>query len=286
VKFSFIKAEKVNHKVATLCRVLEVSRSGYYAWQQRPPSKTSKHREELWRKIESVFKEHKSRYGSVRIARELRAAGDKCNRTFVARLMQAHALRAIHTKRHRLPSKQSTYAEASPNLLERAFTVQKANRAWVGDMTFIETQQGWLYLAVLIDLFSRKVVGFASSSKPDVNVSLSALKQALSRRDISGDLLHHTDQGSIYMSTAYRDCLSNAGVRQSMSRRGNCWDNAVAESFFKTLKIELVYRTHFKTHDEAKLALFEYIEGYYNRKRRHSHLNYTAPVAFENAMAA
>jgi transposase InsO family protein len=282
VKFGFIDAKKACYPVALLCRHLGVSRSGYYAWAQRPESERDKSDRALSVEVLAVHQESRSRYGSPRVHAELRARGQRVARKRVARLMRQQGLRARPRRRFVRTTDSAHSQPVAPNTLDRKFEPQQPHSTWVGDITYVWTAEGWLYLAVLLDLFSRKVVGWAMSERIDRELVLCALNMALLGHPAPA--LHHSDRGSQYASEDYRRLLEQRGIACSMSRKGNCWDNAVAESFFSTLKQELVYLSTFKTRQEAKLALFEYIEVFYNRKRRHSSLGYLSPVEYERSV--
>ena len=282
MKFDFIDAKKACYPVALLCRHLGVSRSGYYAWAQRPESQRDKSDRALSVEVAAVHQESRSRYGSPRVHAELRSRGRRVSRKRVARLMRQQGLRARPRRRFVRTTDSAHSHPVAPNALDRKFEPTQPNCVWAGDITYVWTAEGWLYLAVLLDLFSRKVVGWAMSEKIDRELVLSALDMALLGRPAPA--LHHSDRGSQYASEDYRHLLEQRGITCSMSRKGNCWDNAVVESFFSSLKQELVYLTTFKTHQEAKPALFEYIEVFYNRKRRHSSLGYLSPVEYERSV--
>jgi len=283
VKFDWIRVQKAFHAVRTLCRVLDVSRSGFYAWSRRSASARSIDDSRIIAEVAAVFDEHKGRYGSVRITRELRASGVRVGRHRVRRLMRQAAMRVrcrrrwVRTtdSRHRYPT--------APNLLARNFTVDAPNRAWVADITYLPTQTGWLYLAVILDLYSRAVVGWSMSRRIDGKLTLDALDAALMRRPIEPGLIAHSDRGSQYAATEYQKRLQQYGMVCSMSRKGDCWDNAVVESFFATLKLELLGDDAFVDQVSAQRLVFEYIEAYYNRRRRHSTLGYVSPAAYEKA---
>jgi putative transposase len=271
--------------VTRLSRVLSVSRSGFYAWRRRPEGVRSRERRELLGAIRKIHEEVDQVYGAPRMVRELRADGHRCARHRVARIMRSAGLRARRRLGRRPRTTNSKHAlPVAPNVLSQKFTVAVPDRVWVGDITYLRTGEGWLYLAVLLDLCSRRVVGWALDRNIDRSLALRALTMALDRRQPDPALLHHTDRGSQYASTDYQLELEEAGLRCSMSRKGNCYDNAVAESFFATLKKELAHHRHWRTRDEAKPAIFEYIEGFYNRRRRHSALGYRSPVEYEEAM--
>lgn len=286
MRFAFIDAEKAHFPVDTLCRALEVSRSGYYAWKLRKRSERRRQDAQLSVEVAACFRRSRRTYGSPRVHAELRTQGVSVGRKRVARLMREQGLQG-RTPRRWVRTTDSRHDEPiAPNELARAFEVASMNQAWVGDVTYIPTQQGWLYLAVLIDLFSRRVVGWATSASNDRALALSALDRAVCRRRPRSGLLHHTDRGSPYASAEYRARLVAYGMRASMSRTGNCWDNAVAESFFSTLKSEWIDLADYATHAEAHAAIGDYIEDFYNLTRRHSHNGYRSPVEHEVRSAA
>jgi putative transposase len=264
-----------------MCRVLEVSESGFYAWRKRPACKHQREDAHLTQKIRQVFGDHQGRYGSPRVLRELRDEGITCSRKRVARLMRQEELSA-RRKRHRVvTTKRDMTHPVAPNLLNREFTASAPNKKWVTDITYIPTAQGWLYLAVILDLYSRMVVGWSMSGNCDEELVERALDQALARRRPDPGLLHHSDRGSQYTSRAYQACLERAEILVRMSRKGNCWDNAAMESFFGTLKEECVGNVIYASHSEARLTIFTYLEMYYNRVRRHSTLGYVSPFNYE-----
>lgn len=281
MKFVFIAAEKAQYPVRLLCDVLEVSRSGFYAWVERPAAPKRIADAHLLLEIRAALVRGRGAYGSPRVHRELRARGIRVGKKRIERLMRENGLvarqkrRFVHTtdSRHEHP--------IAPNVLDRKFDAPMANKAWVGDVTYIPTAEGWLYLAVLLDLFSRRVVGWATSATNDGELALRALDQALRARRPSPGLVHHTDRGSPYASDTYRRALDAHAIIASMSRTGNCYDNAVAESFFATLKAEHVDHEDFATRALGTASIGEYIENFYNRARRHSHVGYLSPVEFE-----
>lgn len=281
MRFAFIEVEKANFPVMQLCTTLGVSRSGYYAWRLRPLAARQREDEEVGEKVAAIFGAKRGCYGSPRIHRELRAEGCAVGRKRVARLMVQHGLKARHKRRFRTTTDSRHGLPVAENILDRSFTVDKPNAAWVTDITYIWTQEGWLYLAVILDLFSRRAVGWSMSERMTRQLALDALTMGLSLRQPHRDLLHHSDRGSQYASHDYRELMSAHGIVCSMSRKGNCWDNAVAESFFATLKTELVYKSNWATRLQARAAIFEYIEVFYNRSRLHSSLGYVTPAAFE-----
>ena len=281
MRFAFIATEKAWYPVALMCRVLHVSRSGYYAWCKRPAAERVGKDQRLTLEVAAIHAESRGRYGSPRVHAELRERGQRIARKRVARLMRAAGLRARARRRFRCTTDSQHAMAIKGNLLARRFAVSAPNRSWVSDITYIWTLEGWLYLAIVMDLFSRRVVGWALSKRLERGLALDALGMALKGRPRSRAMLHHSDRGSQYASHEYQQLLAAHGILSSMSRKGNCWDNAVAESFFATLKLELVYETQWRTREEARRALFEYIELFYNRQRRHSALGYLCPSQFE-----
>jgi putative transposase len=281
VRFAFIATEKACYPVALMCRVLQVSRSGYYAWCKRPaPSRTLKD-QTLELEVVAIHRESRGRYGSPRVHAELRERGERTGRKRVARLMRAAGLRAREPRRFRRTTDSGHGMAIKGNLLARRFAVLAPNTSWVTDITYLWTPEGWLYLAVILDLFSRRVIGWSLSERLERSVALEALEMAIKHRQPASGLLHHSDRGSQYASHEYQELLEQHGIRCSMSRKANCWDNAVAESFFATLKLELVYQTRWSTKANARSEVFEYIEVFYNRQRRHSALGYLCPDEFE-----
>ena len=277
----FVRAEKASYPVTVLCRVLEVSRPGYYAWCKRPESKRARANRALRVRIKAAHQKSRGTYGSPRVHATLVSEGTRVGRARVAKLMRAEGLRA-RRKRHFVRTTDSKHnLPVAGNVLDRQFDPAEPNKVWATDITYIWTKEGWLYLAVIIDLFSRLVVGWSMSESIDRHLVRSALGMARARRSPLAGLLHHSDRGSQYASTEYQADLLAGLMICSMSRKGNCWDNAVAESFFSTLKIELVYQTEFATRAAARAAVFEYIEVFYNRERRHSSLRYLSPTEFE-----
>ena len=283
--FRFIDAQKADFPVAFACRVLGVSRSGYYQWLKEPTSNRCRRDEQLATTIRDIHAEHKGRYGSPRIHQELRARGERVGRKRVARLMTDQGLRGRAPKRFRRTTDSRHDHPIAPNLLDRNFTAEAPNQVWVGDITYVPTREGWLYLAVLLDLFSRRVVGWATSDTIDTLLALSALNMAMRQRRPTGNLMHHTDRDCRYASAEYRQALAAAGITASMSRRGDCWDNAVAESFFATLEKELLDGNLLVSRAHAASAIVDYIENYYNAHRLHSSLDYVSPVEYELAAA-
>lgn len=281
MKFAFIEAEKAHYPVEVLCDVLEVSRSGYYAWKTRPPSARARADAQLATEIATTHTRSRRTYGSPRIHADLRARGVRVGRKRIARLMRQEGMAARRKRRFRRTTDSNHPQPIAPNVLEQQFEAEHTNTAWVTDVTYIWTAEGWLYLAAILDLCSRRVVGWAMSATHDRHLALVALDQALTGRTTAAGLIHHSDRGSVYASDDYRKTLAAHGLVASMSRRGNCWDNAVAESFFATLKGELVDHEHYGTRTAARASIGEYIEGFYNPQRRHSSLGYLSPIEFE-----
>jgi len=268
-----------------MCRLLEVSRSGYYAWRTRTESERVRRDRELIEMVRRAHAESRRKYGSPRIHGQLKTEGVRCGRKRVARLMQDAGLVGLQRKKYRKAASSTSEATAA-NTLDRGFAVKEVNRVWAGDITYLPTAEGWLYLAVLIDLASRRVVGWSMQNDPDHRVTLRALEMAWARRQPGPGLLHHSDRGVQYTCRAYQAALEERGIQTSMSRKGNCWDNAVVESFFSTLKLELCYQRQFASRAEARRTVFDFIEVWYNRQRLHSALGYRSPAAFEASAAA
>jgi len=281
VKYAFIEANAHAFGVTPLCRALRVSRSGYYEWQIRPESLHAQEDRRLLAAIEQVHETNRQAYGAKKTWLALKQSGIACGKHRVARLRQQAGIEAQRKRRFRVVVEHHETTPAAPNLLQRVFVAHAINRSWVGDMTFIRTREGWLHLAVLLDLFSRKVVGWAMGDKADLNTAIGALEMALLQRRPARGLIHHTDQGPLYATARYRAMLGAHGMRASMSRKGNAYDNAVAESFFSNLKNELVHHCDFGNRAQARSAIFEYIELFYNRQRIHQTLGYVSPEEFE-----
>ena len=277
----FIRQHRGRHTVRTLCRLLGVSRSGYYAWGARPESERVGKDRALLTRIETIHRESREAYGAVKTWRSLRAQGVPCGRHRVARLRRQAGIEAKRKRRFRVTTQSRHSLPVAPNVLDRRFAVAQPNRVWVGDITFIPTRAGWLYLAVLLDLYARRIVGWAMSPYIDRELVTQALVMALQRRRPKPGLIHHTDQGRQYATGSYRQRLIEHGVELSMSRKGDCFDNACAESFISTLKNELTHHLQFNTREEARTAIFEYIEVFYNRQRLHQTLGYLSPAEFE-----
>lgn len=285
-KINFIREHASEHPTTRLCRMLGVSRAGYYARQKRVPSGHARRDGELLAHIKDAHAASRTTYGSPRIHAELRARGVICAEKRVARLMRENDVRARASRRVPRTTDSRHAQPIAPNLLARDFTADVPDCRWAADITYVPTAEGWLYFAVVLDLFSRRVVGHACAATLATDLIIEAFMMACGRRNIGTDLVHHSDRGSQYASAEYRARLASAGVRCSMSRRGDCYDNAVVESFFGTLKIELVHDRHYQTRAEARLDIFEYVEVFYNQERRHSTLGYLSPAQYEARYAA
>ena len=264
-----------------MCRVLQVSRSGYYRWLKRKPSPRQLDNQRLDAEIREIYDASKQRYGSPKITQELRDRGRKVGKNRVARRMRQAGLRSKTRRKYRVTTDSKHHFAVSPNLLERNFKAEAPDRVWVSDITYLATKAGWLYLTVIIDLFSRLVVGWALSSSLSHEMVVTALKRAIQRRRPGKGLIFHSDRGVQYACTDFRKELVKHEFVQSMSRKGDCWDNAVAESFFAVMKTELVYHERYEGHQDTLHSIFEYIEVFYNRRRRHSTLEYLCPSGFE-----
>ncbi len=258
-----------------------MGRTGFYDWLKAKPSARSLENAALANQIKTIFEDSRGTYGTRRIRRALRALGSYASRKRVGKLMKQHGLKCKAKRKFKLTTDSKHGLPISDNVLQRNFTATLPNQKWVGDITYIPTQRGWLYVAVVIDLFSRRVVGWSMQAHMKATLVNDALLMALWQRKPTSGLIWHTDRGSQYASKGHREILKNHGITQSMSRKGNCWDNAVAESFFHTLKTELTHHESFKTQEDAKQAIFKYIETFYNRKRLHSSNDYCSPEQYE-----
>jgi putative transposase len=285
VRYAFVKEQAGVFRVASLCRVLGVSRSGYYGWLTRPESAHAREDRELVDHIQRLHAQARRSYGAVRTWRVLNREGIRCGKHRVARLRKAQGIEALRTRRFRYRETAHEQNPPAPNHLNRVFEAKAPNEIWAGDVTYIATRQGWLYLAVLLDLHSRKVVGWCMRHAPDLELILGALEMALLHRQPNPGLIHHTDRGQIYRSRSYQLLLAEHGMVMSMSRKGDPYDNAVVESFFSTLKNDLIHHRRWETRDEARRAIFDFIELFYNRQRAHAYLGFRSPVEFEDARA-
>lgn len=298
MRFAFIKEHRCRWPIDVMCRVLAVSRSGYFAWRGRSPGPRKLRRDKLTTKIRAVYDQHRCVYGSPRVHATLVAQGEKVCVNTVARVMRREQIRP-KTKRRFVPRTTDSRHDqpVAPNLLDRRFHADKPNRKWVADITYVPTDEGWLYVAAVLDLCSRRIVGWSMADHMQAELVNDALQMALDRRQPqaidsnpsggegpSGELLHHSDRGVQYASDDHQHLLARHGITVSMSRKGDCYDNAAMESFWATLKTELTHHQHYDTRDQARTSIFEYIEVFYNRKRIHSTLGYKSPEAFEASL--
>lgn len=281
MRYQFIKQHQGQFSQAALCRVMQVSTSGYADWRKRVKSRRQQQEESLLVSLQEIHRQSRGTYGSPRVYQECKARGLPCGRNRVARLMQKYQISARPLRRFVLTTDSKHALPVADNRLDRQFSVEAPNRVWSADITYLWTEEGWRYLGVVLDLFSRRVVGWSLQSTLERSLVVAALSAALGNRHPAPGLLCHSDRGSQYASDAYQQLLRQAGAVCSMSRKGNCWDNAPVESFFASLKRELTHRTRFATRQEARLAVFEWIAVWYNRQRRHSALGYISPEQFE-----
>jgi len=282
MRFRFIEDCRAEYPVTVMCRVLEVSPAGYYAWRARPESRRSIANRALLDDIKRVHRDNHGCYGSPRIHHELRAQGRRTSRGRIERLMHRHGIRAVMARPLRVRTTDSHHdLPIAPNLLGRDFTTKALNQIWLADITYVETDEGWLYLSTVMDLYSRRIVGWAMADHLRTELPLAALRMAISAQRPGAGLIHHSDRGVQYASHDYRAALAAAGITASMSRKADCYDNAPMESFFHTLKTERVHHRQYATHAEARSDIFAYIEGFYNRTRRHSAIGYISPIEME-----
>ena len=281
MKYAFIKENNRQYGVQKMCKVLKVSRSGYYGWKIRPVSKREFFDKYLVIEIRQIHIESKENYGTIKVWKALRVKNVSCGKHRVARLRKINGIESKRRRRFKVTTISKNTKWISPNRLNRSFQVARPNKVWVGDVTYIATRNGWLYLAILLDLYSRKVIGWSMSDRNNKELVLNALNMAIERRKPQSEVLHHTDRGSTYGSDDYRSKLISSGLVPSMSRKGNCYDNAVAESFFSTLKNELFFGQKFMSRNYARSEIFKFIEIFYNRQRLHQTLNYITPEMME-----
>jgi putative transposase len=282
MKYLFMKEHSLEFGVEKMAKVLMVCRSGYYKFLKGGVSQREIENQNLSEKIREVHRKSRKIYGSPRIYQELKKQGEKCSRKRIARLMQKEKIQAKMRKKWVVTTQPSkTQERVAPNHLDQKFIVEEPNKVWVSDITYIATEEGWLYVAIVLDLFSRKVVGLSMGDSLHTELIIKALKQALWHRNIKGELMHHSDRGCQYTSADFQELTKRHGIKLSMSAKGHCYDNAVAESFFHTLKTEHTDLCKYKIREEAKASVFEYIEVFYNRQRMHSTLGYTSPEEFE-----
>ncbi len=281
MKSAMIRKHEACHRVALMCRVLGVSRSGYYGWRDRPPSDRAQADVRLAADVRRVFDEHKGRAGAPRIAKQLRTEGRRVGKNRIARVMQAEGLRAKAARKYKATTNSNHKLPVAPNLLEQDFTASAPNRKWVSDITYVATDEGWLYVAVVLDLYSRLVVGWSMSERMTTKLVADALTMAIWRRKMPTGVIVHSDRGSQYCAHVYQRLLQNNQMICSMSKKGDCYDNAAMESWNHSLKVEAIHGERFTTREMAREQVFEYIEVYYNRKRLHSTLGYLSPESFE-----
>jgi putative transposase len=282
LRFTFIATHLEEFPVYLMCKVLSVSRSGFYAWNRRSPSSQELRRQQLSDLIHKAHQASRCTYGSPRVHRELTAQGVPCAENTVAKLMRQQGIRSKAQRRFTPKTTDSRHANPiAQNTLDRNFQVEQPNEVWAADITYIATAQGWLYLAIVMDLCTRRIVGWATADHLRAELATAALRMALSHTNPFPGVLHHSDRGTQYASQEYRELMAKHNLEASMSGVGNCYDNAVVESFFSTLKRELVYHANYQTREEARQSLFEYMEVFYNRQRRHSTLGYRSPLEFE-----
>ncbi len=279
--FRFIEREKADFPVRTMCRVLEVSPSGYWAWSKRAPSQRARFDAELTVTIGEIHRDSRGTYGVPRVHAELRDSGTRCSRKRVARLMRAAGLEGVHRRRFVRTTVQDRDTAPAPDLVERLFSASCPDALWVADITYVPTWQGFLYVAVVLDVFSRRIVGWSMAGHQRTDLILDALDMAIVGRRPADGLIHHSDRGTQYTSIAFGRRCREAGIALSMGSTGDCFDNAMAESFFASLETELIDRTSWRTRADARLAVFDYIEAFYNPRRRHSALGYLSPAEFE-----
>jgi putative transposase len=281
--FELIDAEKANHPISLLCRVLTASRSGYYAWKDRPLSKRAREDASLTEKIKEIHNRSRQIYGYPRVHAELRALGVRCGRKRVARLMRKAGIQGCRRGRKRHTTRRDKHAVPAPDLVGRNFAAASPNRLWTADITYVRTQEGFVYLSFILDVYSRRVVGWSMSNNLRTELVVAALEMALWRRQPAAGLIHHTDRGAQYTALSFGKRLEEAGIVPSMGRAGSALDNAISESFVASLKTELLHRHRFPSREVARTANFDYIEGFYNRVRRHSSLGYLSPSDYERA---
>jgi putative transposase len=279
--YGFIAEHHDRHRVGMMASTFKVTRSGYYAWKSKGTSTRQAYDQKLVEQILTVQGEVRHSYGSPRMTNELKDRGISAGHNRIARLMKKHGIGALRRKKFRITTRSKDDQVNSKNLLNRHFTAKAKNEAWVSDITYVLTAEGWLYLCTVLDLYSRRLVGWAMDNRLEAQLAIDALQMAIVTRRPSQGLLFHSDRGCQYASKKFRAVLKKHGIRQSMSRRGNCWDNACAESFFSSLKLELSYDYVYRTRSEARSEIFDYIEVFYNRKRLHSTLGYMSPERFE-----
>lgn len=282
MKYAFVRAHQAEFSISCMCHVLRVSRSGYYDWRGRKPSARSKRDKELLEQIGQIHRDNKQAYGGIKTWHALRRAGVRCGKHRVARLRRAAGIEAQRKRRFRLAYRSRQNTQAAANLLKWPFQASQPDQIWMADVTFIATRVGWLYLAVLIDLYSRLIIGWSMTDRPNQDLVNAALRMAIEQRKPKPGTIHHSDQGVVYNASSYIELLGGHNIIRSMSGKGNCYDNAVVESFFSSLKNELVHHRNYHTREQARMDIFEYIEIFYNRRRLHQSLNYQTPMGYDS----
>jgi putative transposase len=282
VKYAFVRAHREEFSICRMCQVLKVSRSGYYDWYNRKPSAHSQRDKELMEQIGKIHQDNKQAYGGLRTWKAMIQSGHRCGKHRVARLRRTAGIEAQRRHKFRCAYRSRQNTQPAPNLLKWPFVASQSDQIWMADVTFIATRAGWLYLAVLIDLYSRLIIGWSMTERPNQQLVNDALSMAIERRKPKPGTIHHSDQGVVYNSSIYIELLGCQGMIRSMSGKGNCYDNAVVESFFSSLKNELVHHRDYQTRDQARTEIFEYIEVVYNRRRLHQSLNYQTPMSYES----
>ena len=284
MKYAFVREHRRRWPVGVMCRVLRVSRSGFYGWSTRSPSRRARRQQQLLKRIRRAHQESRELYGSPRVHRALLIDGESVSRNTVAKLMRRAKIRAKSRRRYVPRTTDSRHQKpVARNLLDRDFTAPGPDRKWVADITYVPTGEGWLYLAAVLDVYSRRIVGWSMADHLETDLVADALRMALERRRPQNGLLHHSDRGVQYASDDYQHLLASHGITVSMSGKGDCWDNAMMESFWATLKTELVHQQRYVTREQARASIFEYVEVFYNRQRLHSSLGYVSPESFEAA---
>lgn len=281
MKYVFIEEYRYDHRIETMCRVLDVSRSGYYRWWRHSEKSREGRDKAMVEHIKTAYEQGRGTYGSPRITIELNERGIGCSENRVARIMRKYGIVAKTKRKFKVTTNSKHKKSVSANLVKQEFVAQHPNQLWTSDITYVWTKEGWLYLAVILDVFSRNIVGWAVSARITAELVVSAFNRALERRHLRAEMIFHSDRGSQYADDKIRTALQLLGIRQSMSGKGNCYDNAITESVFHTIKTELIYFHRYETRQEAASSIFEYIEVFYNRRRRHSALNYKSPFDFE-----
>lgn len=281
MKYAFMQRHREHFKIRRLCRMLNVSASGYYDWRGRAESRRTQADRVLLKYIQRIHQSSRAAYGAVKTWRALNAEGIVCGKHRVARLRRAHDIETRRRRRFKITTRSKHHYWVAPDRVNRCFRAAQANQVWAGDVTFIATRRGWLYLAILLDLYSRKVIGWSMSNRNDQALVLNALQMALEQRQPAAGVIHHTDRGQLYAAKQYRQVLAHHQMVPSMSRQGDCYDNAAAESFFSTLKNELIHDRNYDTREQARSEIFEYIEVFYNRQRIHQTLEYQSPADYE-----